>query len=35
VFQDNQGTLRFVSNVPCETVPQIALQVQRMNPGNN
>jgi hypothetical protein len=35
VFKDNQGTLRFVTNVPCETVPQVALQVKRVNPSDN
>jgi len=34
VFQDSSGTLRFVINVPCQTVPQIALQVVRGNPPN-
>jgi hypothetical protein len=34
VFQDSSGTLRFVTNVPCQTVPQIALQVVRTNSPN-
>ena len=34
VFKDNAGTLRFLTNIPCETTPQIALQVQRSNPPN-
>jgi len=34
VFQDSSGTLRFVTNVPCQTVPQIALQVVRTSPPN-
>jgi hypothetical protein len=25
VLKDNAGTLRFLSNFPCETTPQIAL----------
>ena len=34
VFKDNAGTLRFLTNIPCETTPQIALQVKRSNPQN-
>jgi hypothetical protein len=34
VFKDNAGTLRFLTNIPCETVPQIALQVKRTNSPN-
>lgn len=34
VFKDNAGTLRFLTNIPCETTPQIALQVKRSNPPN-
>ena len=33
-FKDKDGTLRFVTNVPCETVPQIALQIKRTTPQN-
>jgi hypothetical protein len=33
-FKDNAGTLRFVTNVPCEAVPQVALQVKRSTPPN-
>ncbi|MGB7436724.1 MAG: hypothetical protein WBR26_26745 [Candidatus Acidiferrum sp.] len=31
-FQDSSGTLRFVTNVTCESVPTIALQIQRGTP---
>lgn len=34
VFKDNAGTLRFLTNIPCETTPQIALQVKRTNSQN-
>jgi hypothetical protein len=29
VFQNSAGTLRFVTNVPCEATPQIALEIRR------
>ena len=28
-FQDNAGTLRFVTSVPCGGIPQIALEIHR------
>ena len=28
-FQDNSGTLRFVTNIPCDGVPQVALELRR------
>jgi hypothetical protein len=28
-FQDTAGTLRFITNVPCNGVPQIALEIHR------
>lgn len=34
VFQDNNGTLRFVTNVPCPGTPQIALEIRRGSPPN-
>jgi len=34
VFRDNAGTLRFITNVACETTPQIALEIRRGNPPN-
>jgi hypothetical protein len=34
VFQANDGTLRFVTNVPCEATPQIALEIRRGSPSN-
>jgi hypothetical protein len=34
-FEDRQGTLRFVTNIPCNgAVPQIALEIRRTNPKN-
>jgi hypothetical protein len=29
-FQDSAGTLRFITNVPCSGVPQIALEIRRI-----
>jgi len=34
VFQANDGTLRFLTNIPCETTPQIALEIHRGSPPN-
>jgi hypothetical protein len=34
VFQDSSGTLRFITNVPCEATPQIALEIRRGAPPN-
>ena len=34
VFKDNAGTLRFITNVACETTPQVALEIRRGNPPN-
>jgi hypothetical protein len=34
VFQGNDGTLRFITNVPCEATPQIALEIRRGSPNN-
>jgi hypothetical protein len=28
-FEDNAGTLRFMTNVPCGGTPQVALEVRR------
>ena len=33
-FRDNSGTLRFITNVACETTPQVALEIRRGNPPN-
>jgi hypothetical protein len=33
-FQDNAGTLRFVTNVTCEGVPQVALEIRRGSPSH-
>ncbi len=32
-FEDNAGTLRFLTNVPCGGTPLVALEVRR-NPAN-
>ena len=34
VFKDNTGTLRFITNVACETRPQVALEIRRENSPN-
>lgn len=34
-FQDANGTLRFVTNLPCEGTPQVALEIRRSVPNNN
>ena len=34
VFQDSSGTLRFITNLPCEATPQIALEIRRGAPAN-
>jgi len=31
-FQDSTGTLRFVTNVTCEGVPPVALEIRRTMP---
>jgi hypothetical protein len=31
-FQDSSGTLRFVTNVTCEGVPTVALEIRRTMP---
>jgi hypothetical protein len=31
-FEDNEGTLRFVTNIPCIGTPPIALEIRRSNP---
>jgi hypothetical protein len=28
-FQDRNGTLRFLTNLPCGAVPQVALEIRR------
>jgi hypothetical protein len=33
-FQDAKGTLRFVTNVTCEGVPPVALEIRRTMPSN-
>jgi hypothetical protein len=33
-FQDSSGTLRFITNLPCEATPQIALEIRRGAPAN-
>jgi hypothetical protein len=32
-FEDNAGTLRFLTNVPCDGTPVVALEIRR-TPGN-
>ena len=32
-FQDNAGTLRFVTSLPCDGTPQVALEIRRTS-GN-
>ncbi len=34
VFQDNSGTLRFITNVPCPGTPPVALEIRRDTPSN-
>jgi hypothetical protein len=34
-FQDRSGTLRFVTNLPCNTTPQPALEIRRTAPASN
>jgi len=34
-FQDHAGTLRFVTNLPCDSTPQPALEVRRTAPKTN
>jgi len=33
-FEDSKGTLRFLTNVTCEAVPQVALEIRRGTPSN-
>jgi hypothetical protein len=33
-FQDSKGTLRFITNVSCQAVPSVALEIQRGMPSN-
>ena len=34
-FQDHTGTLRFVTNLPCDATPQPALEIRRTAPRTN
>jgi len=34
-FQDRTGTLRFVTNLPCDATPQPALEIRRTAPKQN
>lgn len=34
-FQDRAGTLRFVTNLPCDSTPQPALEIRRTAPMQN
>ncbi|HEY2121462.1 MAG TPA: hypothetical protein VGH37_19930 [Candidatus Acidoferrum sp.] len=29
-FEDSNGTLRFITNVPCDGTPQVALEIRRV-----
>ncbi len=33
-FEDNTGTLRFLTNIPCGGTPQVALEVRRSDSAN-
>jgi hypothetical protein len=33
-FQDSAGTLRFFTSIPCESTPQVALEIRRSNATN-
>jgi len=33
-FEDDTGTLRFVTNLPCDSTPQPALEIRRSAPNN-
>jgi hypothetical protein len=34
-FEDQQGTLRFLTNVPCDGTPWVALEIRRTAPATN
>ena len=37
-FEDSTGTLRFLTNIPCDGTPTVALEIHRTadkNPNNN
>ncbi|HET8966203.1 MAG TPA: hypothetical protein VFN20_08310 [Candidatus Acidoferrum sp.] len=34
-FQDRTGTLRFATNLPCDSTPQPALEIRRTPPKSN
>jgi hypothetical protein len=34
-FQDRDGTLRFVTNLPCDVTLQPALEIRRTAPNTN
>jgi hypothetical protein len=33
-LQDSAGTLRFVTNIPCGSAPQVVLEIRRSNATN-
>jgi hypothetical protein len=33
-FEDNTGTLRFLTNIPCGGTPLVALEVRRSDSAN-
>jgi len=34
VFEDTAGTLRFITQVPCESTPSVSLEIRRGKPPN-
>jgi hypothetical protein len=34
-FEDSQGTLRFLTNIPCDGTPLVALEIRRNTPATN
>jgi hypothetical protein len=34
-FEDGKGTLRFVTNMPCDGTPLPVLEIRRSSPNNN
>jgi hypothetical protein len=34
-FEDQQGTLRFLTNIPCDGTPLVALEIRRTTPPTN
>lgn len=34
-FEDPHGTLRFLTNIPCDGTPLVALEIRRTTPATN